>query len=74
MSRHVHSDGKPSKWEVRQWLAERRADRSQAPPAPDELRRRLGWRLCHASGSDPEHRACRGHAPEFPLPTDQEAS
>jgi hypothetical protein len=74
MSRHVCSDGKPSKWAVRQWLAERRADRTQAPPAPDDLRRRLGWRLCRSATNHPDHLACRAPGPGHLSPTDQEAA
>jgi hypothetical protein len=37
----------PSKEQVRQYLAQRRTENSQ-PPAPAEIRRRLGWAL-HAT-------------------------
>lgn len=39
----------PSKEQVRQYLAQRRAEKTH-PPAPSEIRQRLGWALAR----DPE--------------------
>lgn len=39
----------PSKEQVRQYLAQRRAENS-GPPPPAEIRRRLGWALPAACG------------------------
>lgn len=38
----------PSKYLVRSWL-ERRAHEAMPPPAPQEIRRQLGWGLCPAT-------------------------
>jgi hypothetical protein len=40
----VHRIVHPTKEQVRAYMAEREADR-RPPPAPDEIRRQLGWRL-----------------------------
>jgi hypothetical protein len=61
----------PSKSQVRQWLADRRANRSQHLPTPEELRQQLGWRLrCAAPDVVTDKRTCRTAL----HPTDQEAS
>jgi len=38
---------KPTNEQVRSWLQKRQADRSP-PPAPDVIRRQLGWGLVEA--------------------------
>lgn len=38
----------PSKYLVRSWL-ERRTHEAMPPPAPQEIRRQLGWGLCPAT-------------------------
>ena len=41
----------PTKEQVRAYMAERELAR-RPPPAPDEIRRKLGWRLAPASKPD----------------------
>lgn len=36
----------PSKEQVRQWLTDRR-DAKTPPPAPEQVRRELGWDMTH---------------------------
>lgn len=42
----------PTKEQVRAYMAEREAAR-RPPPAPDEIRRQLGWQLCPSESSSP---------------------
>lgn len=49
-----HQITHPSKEQVRAYMAEREAAR-RPPPAPEEIRRQLGWRLI-ASGQGDEDR------------------
>lgn len=41
----------PTKEQVRAYMAERELAR-RPPPAPDEIRRKLGWRMAPSSDSD----------------------
>ena len=38
---------KPSNEQVRSWMQQRQMDRTP-PPAPDQVRRELGWQLVEA--------------------------
>lgn len=39
---------KPTNEQVRSWMRQRQVDRTP-PPAPDEIRRQLGWGLVEAA-------------------------
>jgi hypothetical protein len=41
------TSSRPTNEQVRSWMQQRQADRSP-PPAPDEIRRQLGWGLVEA--------------------------
>jgi hypothetical protein len=38
---------KPSNQQVRNWMQQRQAER-KPPPAPDQIRRELGWQMVEA--------------------------
>ncbi|MES2264551.1 MAG: hypothetical protein V4724_39135 [Pseudomonadota bacterium] len=46
----MHNVSQPTKEQVRQYMAQRRAERTE-PPAPAEVRRRLGWNMLPQPGA-----------------------